>query len=89
MGKMLRKKSKIGNFRVLNHIMNKRIASTIVFVFKFAYLSNFKEIKIIIFQKKPTKTLMHISNWEFYASSLGKKYIFCHWECLLLSVVSI
>ena len=43
--------------------------------------------KILIFQRKPTKTLMYIDNWEFYAFPLGKN-MFCHWECLLLSVVT-
>ena len=45
--------------------------------------------KILIFQRKPTETLMHIGNWEFYTSPLGKKHMFCHWECHLLSVVTI
>ena len=63
----------------------------IVFVFIFAYLSNFKEMNMrdTSILKKINKPLMQTDYWEFYASELGKKYIFCHWECLLLPVVTI
>ena len=32
---------------------------------------------------------MKIDFWEFYAYPLGKKHMFCDWECLLLQVVTI
>ena len=34
---------------------------------------------------------MKIDFWEFYAHPLGKKHniMFCHWECLLLWVVTV
>ena len=45
------------------------------FHINFAYLNNFKEInmKKKFFQRKLSKTLRKIENWEFYASPLGKK----------------
>ena len=60
----------------------------------FAYLSNVKEMnmKDTSISKKNNKTINAnrlLGLLCFYASPLGKEDMFCHWECLLLLVITI
>ena len=58
------------------HNEKKELLLLIVYLFILVYLSNFKDINIKtkrhIFERKSTKTLMHIGKWD-WCFSIGKK----------------